>query len=92
MRRRGDLLEKLYLGTGEYMNERQRILMNLTDEKQIASYLLTRKVDLLKEDFFNKGRQFSPLAIIAMGLYKSDKLNGIRPTVYDKRNAIMEKN
>lgn len=74
----GNFLENMYRDTGNRINERQKVLMTLTDPKEIAYYLLTGNHDPAKAvALFNNPKYsiYGPMQIIAMYADKSDRIN-----------------
>ncbi len=92
----GNVLETLYKDMGNRVNERQRMLMTLTDPKEIAYFLSCGRHDPVKavEIFNNPKNPFGPLEVISMYFDESDRINPAifqgTPTVLVRRDAMLK--
>jgi hypothetical protein len=92
----GNFLEAMYRDTGNRVNERQRMLMTLTDPKEIAYFLSCGRHDPVKaaEIFNNPKNPYGPLEVISMYFDESDRINPAifqgTPTVLIRRDAMQK--
>ena len=90
MAEEGKLLDGLYKETGNDINNRQIVLLNLTDLRHIAYFLMYEEVDSESaEKLFRENPELLPRDFIAMGFHKEDYIPVLErnPNVFDRALA-----